>query len=305
MAAVRRHAGRKTAGVAAGVIVAGLAVSAVAWFALRPPPGMLRDPAATVRAAPGFFPGGSGCRPAHVAQLWGGPYYRPRIDRCAQAAETHRLQIASLKAQTAAAHAAWAETRLVYWLTRALVVATIFTGWILAAMLWTAWALSRRGPQQPSVAPLDVARPLLQLDGVSVSRRAGAGADRQGGFFVKLKWKNVGSAPALIEACVVSCDALEWLPKQPDYAAAVAIATPRSLKPEAAFETGGFGPALAARAGDVRNVANAAPRRVAVYGRLTYRDVAGRRHVTGFSMEVAPDAQAMRRLAAPAYDYSS
>lgn len=302
MAAVRRHAGRKTAGVAAGVIVAGLALSAVAWLALRPPPGVLRDPAAAVRAAPGYFPGGSGCRPSHIAQLKGGPYYRPRLDRCAQATETHRLQIASLKAQTTAAHAAWAEARLVYWLTRVLVVATLFTGWILAAMLWVAWALSRR-PTAPSVEPLDVARPLLQLDGISVSRRAGA--DPVGGFFVKLKWKNVGGAPAVIEDCVVSCDALERLPKQPDYAAAIAIATPRGLKPNAAFETGGFGPAVAARAGDVRNVANGAPRRVAVYGRLTYRDVAGRRHVTGFSMEVAPDAQSLRRLAAPAYDYSS
>ncbi len=302
MAAVRPHAGRKTAGVAAGVIVVGLAISAAAWVCLRPPPGVLKDPSAVAHPAPGYFPGGYWCRPAQVARLRGGPYYRPRLDRCAQAAEAHRLQVETLKVQTHAAHAAWAEARLVYWLTKLLVVATIFTGWILGAMLWAAWALSRRGPG-PTVEPLDVARPVLQLDGVSVSRRDRAGDGN--GFFVRLKWKNVGGARAVIENCVVSCDDLERMPKRPDYAGGVAIACPPTLGPDAAFETGGFGPALGGRVGEVRPVANSAPRRVAVYGRLTYRDGEGRRHSTGFSMEVAPDAHAMRRLADPAYDYSS
>ena len=298
MAAVRRHAGRKTAGVAAGVIVAGLALSAAAWAYLRPPSGALNDPSIVARSAPGYFAGGYGCRPAQVARLRGGPYYRPRLDRCAQAVESHRLQVETLKVQIRAAHAGWAEARLVYWLTKILVVATIFTGWILGAMLWAAWALSRR-PAGPSAPPMDVPRPLLQLDGVSVTRRNGAN-----GFFVKLNWKNVGAARAIIEDCVVSCDDLERLPATPDYAAAVAIACPPTLGAGAAFQTGGFGPAVTARTGEIRNVSGQEPRRVAVYGRLTYRDGEGQRRTTGFSMEVAPDAQAMRRLADPAYDYS-
>ena len=298
MAGLRRQADRKTAGVAAGVIVVGLALSALAWGYLRPPAGALNDPAVAAHATPGYIPGGYGCRPAQIARLKGGPYYRPRLDRCAQAAEAHRLQVETLKAQTRAAHAGWAEARLVYWLTKILVVATIFTGWILGAMLWAAWALSRR-PAGPTVEPVDAARPLLQLDGVSVTRRDGAS-----GFFVKLNWKNVGEARAIIEDCVVSCDDLEQLPATPDYAAAVAIACPPTLGAGAGFQTGGFGPAVTARAGEVRNLAQREPRRVAVYGRLTYRDGAGRRRATGFSMEVAPDAQAMRRLADPAYDYS-
>jgi len=47
--------------------------------------------------------------------------------------------------------------------------------------------------------PVSAARPLLQLDGVSVSRREGAG--RPNAFFVRLTWKNVGDAPAAIEDC--------------------------------------------------------------------------------------------------------
>ena len=303
MAAVRPHAGRKTAGVAVGVLVVGLAVSALAWFSLRPPPAALHDPSVPAHSTPGYVPGGGGCRPARVAALWGGPYYRPRVDRCAQAAESHRLQLAALRAQTRIAHAAWAQARLVYVLTRVLVVGTIFTGWILAAMLWAAWALSRRAVAAASIEPQDVARPLLRLDGVSITRRAGA--DQPNAFFVKLKWRNVGGAAAVVEGCLVSCEALERLPKHPDYASSVTIACPRALGPDAAFETGGFGPAVMARAGEIRAVANGQPVRVAVYGRLTYRDGAGLRHATGFSMEVAPDAQAMRRLADPAYDYSS
>lgn len=316
MAAVRRHAGRKTAIVALGVLVAGVLLSAVAWVTLRPSPGALRDPAAATSAVSGYFPGGSGCRPARIALLKGGRYYRPRLDRCAQAAESHRLQVEALKAQTTAAHAGWAQARLVYGLVRVLLAGTIFTGWILGAMLWAAWALSRRpgateAPEAPSAPapiyaavpvalPAPAARPQLQLDGVSVSRREGAG--RPNAFFVRLTWKNVGDAAAVIEDCVVGCDDLDQLPAQPDYAAGLAVHCPRSLGPGAAFETKGFGPAVIARAAASRDDR---PVRVAVFGRLTYRDPEGRRHQTGFSMEVAPDAQAMRRLGDPAYEYAS
>jgi hypothetical protein len=292
MAAVRRHAGRKTAFVAAGVIGAGLAISALAWIVLTPSSGVLGDPEAATKSAPGFYPGGGLCRPAHIAQLRGGPYYRPRVDRCAQAAETHRIQVETLKAQAGAAHAALAQTRLTYLITRILVIGAISTGWILGATLWVAWALSR-GARPRAAEAVDIARPVLQLDGVGISRRGGGQANA---FFVRLKWKNVGGAPAVIEDCVVLCDDLERLPEQPEYAAAVAIECPRNLAPGGAFETKGFGPAVGGVHGEARAVKNGVPVRVMVYGRLTYRDPAGRAHSTGFSMEVSPDAQAMRRV---------
>jgi hypothetical protein len=301
MAAVRRHAGRKTAFVAAGVIGAGLAISALAWIALKPPADLLNDPVGAAESAPDYIPGGGLCRPAHIAQLRGGPYYRPRIDRCAQAAETHRIQIETLKAQAGAADAAWAQARLTYLITRILVIGAIFTGWILGATLWAAWALSRGAPPRAGESA-DTARPVLQLDGVSISRRGGGQANA---FFVRLKWKNVGGAPAVIEDCVVRCDDLERLPKQPEYAAAVAIDCPRDLAPGAAFETQGFGPAVGGAHGEARAVNNGLPVRVVVYGRLAYRDPAGRAHSTGFSMEVSPDAQAMRRVDDAAFAYAT
>jgi hypothetical protein len=296
MAAVGRHAGRRTAAVAFGLVALGLMLAAVVWMGLRPPADALDERAPPARATPGYFPGGSGCRPEAMARVRVDWRRRARADRCAQAAEARRLQVETLRAAVKGGRAERAQARLAYLQTKILVVTAIFVGWILLAVLWAACWLSQAAPSTP-VAAEPMARPVLKLQGVIVSPRPGAEAAN--GWFVKLDWRNVGRAPAIIEDCVVRCADADRLSSEPDYAQGVTIACPPWLASGEAFQTLGVGPPAD------RSVRNGEPVRVAVVGRLVYRDQDGVRHETGFSLAVSPDGATTRRLTNSAYDYST
>ncbi len=56
-------------------------------------------------------------------------------------------------------------------------------------------------------------------------------------------------------------------------------------------DTGGVGPAPGR------------PNQLAFYGRVTYRELSGREHYTGFALDVAPYMPAFVRNSKDAYDY--
>jgi hypothetical protein len=277
------------------VVAVGLVLAAGVWLTLRPPADVLTEPLAPAHATPGYYPGGSGCRPEAVGRVRAGWRRQVRTDRCARAGEARRLQVEALRAEVKGARAEQAQARLAYLQTKALVVMAIFVGWILLAVLWAAWRLSQERAAPLAMEPL--ARPMLRLQGAIVSPRTGAGAANA--WFVKLDWRNIGRAPAVIEDCVVRCVEAGRLPDAPDFAQAVTIACPSWLAMGEAFQTPGVGPP------GPQSMRNGQPVHVAVVGRLAYRDQDGVRHETGFSLEVSPDGATTRRLTNTAYDYST
>lgn len=137
-------------------------------------------------------------------------------------------------------------------------------------------------------------RPWIFLEGVSIRSRDqdNAGPRVPNNVWLSLQFKNNGRSPALITGIVVHLERTTDLPEVPDYARCNAtLVCPAALAADKAFETNKIGPAPGE---DVQ---------MTLWGRLTYSDVAGVRHHTGFAIDFSQWMPASSTNKNQAYDH--
>jgi len=143
-------------------------------------------------------------------------------------------------------------------------------------------------------------RPWLFMEAVRVERREGAPINPEipNNWFISFKWRNVGRAPAVIEDCIAKIEPTDMLPENPDYTNASKLGCPSTVAKDAEFETRQIGPG-----GEEKRVKDGKPINLTVYGRLTYSELNGMRHNTGFAMDVSPALPAASTHKNKRYEY--
>ena len=146
---------------------------------------------------------------------------------------------------------------------------------------------------------LHVERPWLIVDGAHVTRREPP--DVPNAWFLKIKCKNIGRTPAIVDKCTVCFSPMEKLGDVPDYSNGENYGAPNSVSVGGEFDLQEFGPG----AGPARVGADGKGHRIIVYGVLTYHALGGadEAHKTGFSMEVSAHIPAITSYPGKAYDY--
>jgi hypothetical protein len=151
----------------------------------------------------------------------------------------------------------------------------------------------------------DYERPWLFLEGAKVTRRdshkwqPAPGGDVlesappiPNDWYISLQWRNIGRTPALVQDCIFKIQDKESLPATPDYTGSgPPLSCQRTVAADERFSTGEVGPA---------------PGRtnlLVFFGRMTYEELNGRVHHTGFALEVAPMMPVFGPYISNAYDY--
>jgi hypothetical protein len=102
-------------------------------------------------------------------------------------------------------------------------------------------------------------------------------------WFIKLKLRNVGRMPALVEECIFKRK--DTLPPTPDYSKSGGLTCPGTIAANETGDTGTVSPGPGYEG------------QLVFYGRITYKELSGRLHHTGFAFEVAPHMPAFIRHA--------
>jgi hypothetical protein len=110
-------------------------------------------------------------------------------------------------------------------------------------------------------------------------------------WYISLKLKNVGRMPAIIYAIVFKIEDKATLPPTPDYRNSGALTCPGTIAPGDEVDTNDVGP------GPGRQ------NELVFYGKITYRELNGKEHHSGFALDIAPFMPAFSRHANDAYDY--
>jgi hypothetical protein len=123
-------------------------------------------------------------------------------------------------------------------------------------------------------------RPWIFLEKYRVVRREGAPIQPSllNNFFISFQFKNNGRSPAFITDLAFNIIETSKLPAVPDYSLCVTKLTcPATLAAGKMFESSQVGPSPGK---DVQYT---------IFGKLTYRDMAGVEHHTGFAVDVSPN----------------
>jgi hypothetical protein len=158
---------------------------------------------------------------------------------------------------------------------------------------WLAFDAVQEQMRQERAREMRRERPWLFFLGATVRRRSAP--DIPNDWFIKLRWKNVGRSPAMIERCEFKLTDKNVIPAEPDYSQSFDLTTPAMAAQDTEFETSEVGPRPQA-AGDT-------PIQYVFFGRLTYRSLEGTLHHTGFAVEVSPNISAFVAHNNKAYDY--
>jgi hypothetical protein len=116
-------------------------------------------------------------------------------------------------------------------------------------------------------------------------------------WWISITWKHVGRTPALITACEFRFQDIEALTDSPDYSQCEQVGVRPSLAAGEDFPTPPVG------LGRHRMRPDGTARQVVMYGRLTYTDMAGREHHSGFALELNPKPKGGIEHRNPAYNY--
>jgi hypothetical protein len=143
------------------------------------------------------------------------------------------------------------------------------------------WIATNRNARIAERALTEHERPWLFLEGATVRMRDPRTATViQNNWFIKLHFKNVGRAPAIVGDCIFKIAELSSLPAQPNYSGAGQLGIPRTISVGETVETDEVGPAPSRP--------NQQGAELVFFGRLSYSDLSGRPHHTGFALRVAP-----------------
>ena len=162
-------------------------------------------------------------------------------------------------------------------------IATVLIGWFTLALFRATDELKIIGRNQIN-ALLHLERPWLFLEAVRVSRREGAPINPTlpNNWWISLRWRNVGRAPAVIEECIIFFEPTDQIPVVPNYSNPSTLSCPHTVAKDIPFDTPEIGPA------EIKRTRNGEPVNLTVYGRLTYKELNGETHHTGFIVDVSP-----------------
>lgn len=107
----------------------------------------------------------------------------------------------------------------------------------------------------------------------------------------------MGRVPAVIHRCEFKIADKDILPEQPDYAGSLDLSCVATLPAGEPFDTSEVGPSPA------NGTKNGQPIMFVFFGRLTYRELNGKVHHTGYAVEVSPHMAAFSPHNNNAYDY--
>jgi hypothetical protein len=163
---------------------------------------------------------------------------------------------------------------------------------------WLAFTAVQEQMRQEQSRELRTNRPWLFLKGATIRRRETPyQAITPNYWFIKLHWRNVGRSPAIVERCEFKLVDKSIITAHPDYSNSLDLITPAMIPQDGEFETNEFGPAPEA------GTKNGEPVQLVLFGRLTYKELSGIIHQTGFALEISPHLAAYVAHPNRAYDY--
>lgn len=177
-------------------------------------------------------------------------------------------------------------------------IATVF----IAAFTYTLFKVTKQlkiiGERQAK-ALTDLERPWLFMEATHIERREGAPIQPElhNNWWISFKWRNVGRAPAVIESCIFKIEPTDLLPESPDYSSTSELGCPSTVAKDAEFETRKVGP------GEEIRVRDGEPVNLTVYGKLTYKELNGAIHNTGFAIDVSPALPAVNTNKNKEYEF--
>ena len=124
------------------------------------------------------------------------------------------------------------------------------------------------------------------------------GSPTPNAWFLSTRWKNVGRMPAIVDELVIKIQDMDTLPPTPDYSGVPPMGIERVIAPDTeTTDTQPMGPGLGS------GIKDGKPIRFVVFGRLTYKELNGRVHHTGFAVQVNPHFIGTNGYGNPAYEY--
>ena len=183
-----------------------------------------------------------------------------------------------------------------------------FTGFLTLVTAALAWYTSRlykatvalsEDAKKTFERQSNLERPWLFMEKVRVERREGAPIQPQipNNWYISFIWRNIGRSPALIEGCAFKIEDTSTLQEPPDYSNASELTCPSSVAAGVEFETSKVGPA------PEKGIKNGKSINLTIYGRLTYKELNGQLHHTGFAMDVSPHLPAANTSKCKNYEY--
>ena len=173
-------------------------------------------------------------------------------------------------------------------------VVALFTA-VLGASTILLWRATKRSAETAERALSEHERPWLFLQGATIARGELPGQRTvPNNFFIHLKWKNVGRSPAIIEECSFKFEDINKVGEEPNYSDAGQLSASGTVSVGEEFETNAVGPAPTAANANIQYI---------MFGRLTYTELGGRQHHTGFALQISPHIAAFSRYGEAAYDY--
>jgi hypothetical protein len=141
-------------------------------------------------------------------------------------------------------------------------------------------------------------RPYIVLDKVELSDRGDAYTmGTPNNWFINFRFKNVGKMPAICKKLVIKIADRDQVGDEPEYNGASEFKCKQAIASEEQFEGGGFGPDQEIR------MKGSNPIIFHVFGRLTYTELTGEEHTTGFIVEVSPIPLTHSTPNKPKYEY--
>lgn len=138
-------------------------------------------------------------------------------------------------------------------------------------------------------------RPYLFVEKVRVRRRDPPSVPNS--WYISFQFRNVGRMPAIVKECIVRIEDRDNISEIPDYAKAVQLTCKETVASNKAFTTSEIGPAPEIR---VKNGDD--PVLFVVFGKITYTELTGKTHHTGFAVEVSPHIPAFSNFNKEGYD---
>jgi len=143
---------------------------------------------------------------------------------------------------------------------------------------------------------IELERPWLFLESVTITPRDPSTMTViQNNWNIKLHWKNLGRSPAIVTDCIFKVSEFSTIGPDPDYTDAGGLFMQRTISVGQSASTNEVGPAPTAQ--------NRQGAELLFFGRLTYCELNGRPHHTGFALRVAPDLPAYASFENKNYDY--
>ena len=232
----------------------------------------------------GYSAGGSACQPERLAKLRGARA-AAQADRCGDAAEKERIDTTQLEETSrgtwAAEQTVWVGIRQ----ARVAVVQAVVLALALVAAGWAAWE-AMQAAQVAKRVVTDLERPWLVFMGAEVERRERPDEPiRPNYFWVRLKFKNVGRMPAVVNGIDTRVIDKTLLGDIPDYTLGTEVhfGLMRIIVPmEEVFTRQAGAPQTPIPKG------GSPPIEYAYFGRVQYDGLISAGHETGFVFIVSP-----------------